>query len=292
MQNESRFARQELLFGREGQRKIEATSVAIVGVGGTGTQVAQSLVHLGTQKFTLIEPGALKGTSKNRYIGHRHSDPIPGTSKLKIAKRMIRAVSPDAEITPVPRPLDSKQARKAIAGVDVVFGCVDEEGPRFTLNNLCAELGKRFIDVATEVILGSAGERVRYGGRVFVYWGRPGCLICCDVLDMDEARKQVAGAEERSNRDAIYGVHPENLNGSGPSVVTLNGVIASIAATEFMLAVTGLRPPVRLTVYRADLGRFTVCRDEPSPGCYTCESAAPLGPIGDDKARGPKAFAD
>ncbi|MGO9318654.1 MAG: HesA/MoeB/ThiF family protein [Terracidiphilus sp.] len=280
MANETRFSRQELLFGIEGQNRIEATSVALVGVGGTGTQIAQSLVHLGIRRFVLIEPGALKITSKNRYIGHRHDDQIPGTSKLQVAMRMIRAVTPDADITPVPHRLESAEAEAAIAGVDVVFGCVDDEGPRFKLNNLCAKLGKRFIDVATEVVPGTRGERLRYGGRVFVCWERPGCLVCCGVLDMEDVARQLAGTEERRNRDAIYGVRLENPNGSGPSVVTLNGVIATIATTEFMVAVTGLRSPVRLTVYRADLGKFTVSKDEPSVACYTCGTAVPLGNIG------------
>ena len=270
--SDTHFGRQELLFAKEGQDRIAATSVAIVGLGGNGTPVAQDLAHLGTQNFVLIEPGRFKESSKNRYIGHRHDDPI-GSRKVDIAKRMILAVNPNADVRVIPDPLEFAEARRALADVDLVFGCLDNEGSRFALNTICAEYDKRLIDVATEILLGENDEPLRYGGRVFVLWDRPGCLVCCDVLDMEEVAWELASPEERINREAIYGMRPENLNGSGPSVVTLNGVLSSIATTEFMVGVTGLRSPVRLTTYRADLGKFTVSKDVPKQGCFTCALA-------------------
>jgi len=263
------------LFGVEGQRKLEATAVAIAGVGGIGTRVIQDLALLGTRRFVLIEPGELKESSKNRYVGHLHSDPVPGTPKLLIGERIIRAVSPDADVVKVQMPLESKEARAAMDTVDVVFGGLDREGSRFSLNAICAEQGKKLIDIATEIIPRN-GEALRYGGRVFALWERPGCLCCCGVLDMDEVQRDLAGPEEQQNRRAVYGLNPGELGDVDPSVATLNGVMASIATTEYMVGITGLRRPVRLTVHRADLGRFTASRDQPKPGCYTCARAASM----------------
>jgi molybdopterin-synthase adenylyltransferase len=271
---DQRFTRQEALFGLAGQERIERTSIALVGLGGNGTQVAQNLVHLGTRKFILVEPGDLKNSSKNRYIGHRHDDPVPGTTKLAIAERMINAVSPDAEVIPVRHPLEHEEAQNAIANADVVFGCLDDDGPRFLLNELCAAKRKKLIDVATEIIPGTNTEPVRYGGRVFVIWERPGCLACCDQLDMNEVGMYLAGPEERKNREDIYGLRRQDPDGSGPSVVTLNGVVSAIAVTEFLVGITGLRAPVRLSVYRADLGRVTTSTDAPSSQCFTCAASA------------------
>ena len=91
---------------------------------------------------------------------------------------------------------------------------------------------------------------------------------------MQEVRWQLASPEERANIESIYGVRDESADGSGPSVVTLNGVLSSIATTEFMAAVTGLRTPIRLTTYRADLGRFQISKDAPKADCYTCSLAS------------------
>lgn len=267
MSSDSRFGRHELFFGEIGQARLRQTHVAICGVGGIGSHVVQQLALLGTVNFTLIEPQELDESNKNRFVGHRHDDPIPGTSKLNIAERMIRAVTPDATISSIPHPLEHEEAVAAVRDADVVIGCLDHEGPRFRLNELTARNRQPFIDAATEV---HPGEAIRYGGRVFVAWKRPGCLVCCGVLDMDEFESP----EQRVNRLSVYGL--EAVEGEpSPSVVTLNGVIASIATTEFMVAVTGLRQPTRHTTYYAEQGRFTRSLDPRSENCYTCSLAEP-----------------
>ncbi|MEG4917681.1 ThiF family adenylyltransferase [Microcoleus sp. B7-D4] len=267
--SDTRFGRQELLFGEAGQKLIRETSVAIVGVGGIGTQVIQSLVFLGVHHFILIEPGKVKKSSQNRYIGMRHSDPV-GTLKLDIAERLIRGVDPEAQVQRIEGWFPSPEAIAALQTVDVVFGCVDKEGARLKLNEECVRLGKRFIDSATEIHIKEDGGIQSYGGRVFVRWTEQvGCLVCCDVIDLREAGEDLASAEETANRGGIYGVQ-QNENGSGPSVVSLNAVVAGMAATEFLVGMTGIRSPNRLTIYRAERGIVSLSRDEPAQDCLVC----------------------
>jgi len=265
----TRFARQVLLFGEAGQARIRATHVAICGVGGIGSHVVQQLALLGVERFTLIEPQELDESNKNRFVGHRYDDPIPGTPKIAIAERMIRAVSAGASIQSLAKPIEDDDAIARLRDADVVFGCLDHEGPRFRLNEMTARNSQPLIDAATEI---HPGNPLRYGGRVFAAWERPGCLVCCGVLDMEEVQAEFESPEQRANRLKVYGLEAEEA-GPSPSVVTLNGVIASIAATEFLVAVTGLRKPTRLTTYYAEQGRFTRSIDAPSSNCYTCSSA-------------------
>jgi len=268
MQGHSKFKRQEAFFGRQGQEFIEQTRVAIAGLGGLGSHVAQHLAHLGTSDFILIEPDVLDDTNKNRLIGHRHDDPIPGTSKAQIAKRVILAVNPEANVQILEARLPSAEITQALRSADIVFGCLDNEGARLILNNLAATLSMRYIDAATEIL---PGDRPRYGGRVFCCWDRPGCIECCDVLDRAEANLDLASTGDLANRALVYGLPPEE--GSGPSVVTINGVVAAVAATEFMLGITGVRAPVRLLTYRADMGTMSRATSEPRQDCYTCSLA-------------------
>lgn len=266
---DSRFGRQELLFGEAGQDLIHETRVAIVGVGGIGTQLVQSLVFLGVRQFILVEPGRVKKSSQNRYIGMRHSDPI-GTLKLDIAERLIHDIDPEAEVVRIEALFPSSEAIAALQETDVVFGCVDKEGARLKLNEECVRLGKRFIDCATEIHIQEDGTVQSYGGRVFVRWAESvGCLVCCDVIDLREAGEDLASSEEVANRNGVYGVR-ENENGSGPSVVSLNAVVAGMAATEFLVGVTGIRSPNRLTTYRAERGIVSLSRDEPAQDCLVC----------------------
>lgn len=109
-----------------------------------------------------------------------------------------------------------------------------------------------------------------FGGRIVIAGGGSGCLSCLDILDTAELAREQMTDEQRAVHDKIYGITRDELGGSGPSVVTLNGVIASLAATEIMCLVTNLRPPALQLQYRGDLG--TVLRDRAAgrEGCPFC----------------------
>jgi hypothetical protein len=59
--------------------------------------------------------------------------------------------------------------------------------------------------------------------------------------------------------------------------VSINGVVASLAVTEFSVAVADLRRPHTLLTYRADLGRVTVTGDAAPPDCYYCQEVYGAG---------------
>jgi hypothetical protein len=261
------FERQIALFGRKGQDRIEKTSVLVVGIGGIGTHVVQQLALLGVKRFTLIDPQELDDTNRNRYIGARFDDSIPGTLKVDIGERIIRAVDPKAEIRRLPIALQTEQALNAVESTHVVFGCVDRESLRFILNHWCVAFGKPLFDSATGIDANAAP--LRYGGHVFVMWEPPGCIVCRGNLDMRDVNEELAGEADLKNRESIYGVDSQLLANIGPSVVSLNGIIASVAVTEFMVAVTGLRKPNPAFTYWGHTGKTSLGAPAPRD-CFTC----------------------
>lgn len=108
-------------------------------------------------------------------------------------------------------------------------------------------------------------------------WNDYGCLICRDLVDLEEAQIDLAGPDAQRDREAIYGVDRGVLGRSGPSVVSINGVVASLAVTEFMVAATGLRVPKAVVNYYGKMGRLTSPTDAPSPDCYYCLTVKGLG---------------
>ena len=84
-----RYDRNVRLFGAEGQRALRQTSATLVGVGGLGSALAQHLELLGAGSVTVIDPEELEDSNRNRLVGARADDPVPGTSKVEIARRMI-----------------------------------------------------------------------------------------------------------------------------------------------------------------------------------------------------------
>jgi molybdopterin/thiamine biosynthesis adenylyltransferase len=267
-----RYDRQIRLFGAEGQARLRKTSVSLAGVGGVGSAAAQHLALLGVGHVSPIEPEELDGTNRNRFIGARHDDPVPGSPKAMLAARTIEEINPEVSVTEIRSGLVSTEAFAAIKKGDWVIGCFDHDGPRFILNELCSAYAKPYIDIAADV-----PEPGVYGGRVYISLSGNGCLYCMGELDMDTVHRYLSSESERKAIDAIYGVDRDALAENGPSVSTVNGVVAALAMTEFMAAVTGMRAPARLINYRGHLSSVTVSKDEPRPDCPYCKGIRGTG---------------
>lgn len=108
-----------------------------------------------------------------------------------------------------------------------------------------------------------------YGGRV-VFCNGNGCLVCWKLLDQEGMALDRMSANEREADRRIYGVDRRALHRAGPSVVSVNGVVASLAVTEFMVYVTGMRAPFSQLTYRGDLGIVMKSLDAPAKDCYYC----------------------
>jgi molybdopterin/thiamine biosynthesis adenylyltransferase len=263
-----RYDRSIRFFGKEGQERLAVAKVAIVGIGGLGMHVVQQLALFGVGQLILIEPEELDRSNFNRYPGVHYDDPVPGTLKTEVATRMVKLIDPRINVIQIAEPLVSQAAFDSIITSGYVFGCLDEDGSRLILNELCSAYSKPYIDLASDILLGSPPT---YGGRVCVDWDGHGCVACYGEIDVTEAQTGLMNQKARADRNTIYGVPRDLLGEAGPSVVSINGVIASLAVTEFMLLVTGIREkPKRLMTYYGNLGCVTVRIEEPASDCYYC----------------------
>jgi molybdopterin-synthase adenylyltransferase len=271
----ARYSRNEALFGAEGQAKIAAAKVAIVGLGGLGSHVAQQLAYLGVTDYALVDFDIVTDSSLNRLVGAGDADVEAETKKIAVAERTIKAVRPDAAVVLVDGKVTDAEAEGVLAGADLVFGCLDRDIHRLELTETCARFAKPYLDLATDT--GGEGEELVYGGRV-VFCNGTRCLVCLpEVLNQDEIARDRMSSEQRHADRRIYGVERDALAGSGPAVVSLNGVVASLAVTEFMVYVTGLREPAPQLIYRGDRGIVTKSVDQPEPGCYYCSGVWGVG---------------
>jgi molybdopterin/thiamine biosynthesis adenylyltransferase len=205
-------------------------------------------------------------TNRNRFIGARHDDPVPGSAKVDLAARLIREINPGVAAVPLKTNLVTAEAFEAVKSADWIFGCFDEDGPRAILNEVCASYAKPYIDLASDV-----PESGIYGGRVCVCLDGNGCLSCLGQLDDKDVRRYLSTEKERAAEAAVYGIPVAALGHAGPSVSPINGVVAALAATEFMVAVTGMRPPNRLLTYHGHLSQVRISADQPQPDCYYCK---------------------
>jgi hypothetical protein len=264
--NRNRFARQILMFGEEGQKKIETQKVGIVGLGGVGSQVAQALALPGVARFGLIDDDRIDETNLNRMAGAFPDD--VGRLKVEVARDHILKINPKAEVLTFPQNLRTREAVEFLTGCSAIFGCVDHDGPRLVLTELAAAYSVTLIDIATEIFPEAKGQPFDFGGRVVI--ARPGdyCLLCADQLDIELAKEELETPEIRAaRRKHGYGLGSDV---PAPAVFALNGSVVNPAVMEFLLMVTGIREPERHLTYKGMRAVMTNRTDGPKRDCFTC----------------------
>jgi molybdopterin/thiamine biosynthesis adenylyltransferase len=265
--DENRYSRNIALFSSKGQEKIAATKVIIVGLGGLGSHIAQQLAYLGVVDFALVDYDIVTASSLNRLIGAVEADVENQTLKVRVAERAIVEIQPTARFAIVDGKVTDERVPGLVLRADVVFGCLDRDLPRLQLTELCARHGKPYFDLASDT--GGEGTSAWYGGRV-VFCDGTRCLSSLDLLDQKQMARDSMSPEQRAADDEIYGIHRATLDQTGPAVVSINGVVASIAVSEFMVLVTGIREPITHLRYRGDLAQLTKSLDPPRTGCWYC----------------------
>ncbi len=266
---QDRFSRQILAFGEEGQRRIAGAKVGIVGLGGIGSSLAQMLAYLGVKEFLLVDDDIVEESNLNRLIGASAEDAKNRTAKVVVAKRLINSIEPQAQAKELFNNLRSDEAIDCLCEIpEIIFGCVDNDGTRLILTELAAAYNKTLIDSGTEII--NNPEFQEFGGRVIV--ARPGdfCLLCAGQIDSEVARQELESEREKAYRQILgYGLGEKVPE---PAVISLNGIIAGLAATEFLMLVTGLRTPNRKVTYKGMRGVFRESLDTKRNDCVVCNS--------------------
>jgi len=266
-----RTNRQILAIGLTGQASLEGVRVGIVGLGGLGSHVAQQLTYLGVRHFILIDGDRVDPTSLNRMVMAEPRD--VGRMKVDVIGEQIERVAGRKNVSVKRLATDVRDvdALEGIKDVDVLFGCVDNDGARLVLNELACAYLIPYFDLA--VGLASDNDAIsEAGGRIAVVLPTGPCLLCAREVDLKQASDDLASEEELMRR-RLQGYAGPAV--SSPSVVSLNGVIASVAAQEFLAFVSKIRPVRTFTVYdmmeheRSPVVSRLVAAD---PDCIACAS--------------------
>lgn len=270
-----RFNRQAPWFTATGQRKLGRLKFGIVGLGGTGGPVAQNLVYLGGRSFVFIDHDSSDETSMNRLVTAMAAD--VGTPKAKLARRLVKAVAPDAKVHIIQKEVQSAEALDTLKGVDVLFGCVDNDGARVVLNELALAYSIPYFDLGVGIDA-EDGRVDGAGGRLAVVLPSGPCLYCMDQIDGDEARYWLATEEQREFMRR-HG-YVKGMDVRAPSVAALNAALSASAVSEIAVFTSGLRAVQPLTeldllgVGRALKAQWlTPVRAAKKAGCPACEVA-------------------
>jgi molybdopterin-synthase adenylyltransferase len=259
--------RQLHIWGEDCQRKINAVTAGIAGLGGTGSVLLQMLVRAGVRKFVLCDPDVIELSNLSR-LPYAFEDDV-GRKKVKVGARYVKRVAGAAVVKIIGDRV--QDAGESLRGCDVLFGCADNDGARLALNDISLKYFIPYIDTGTEIFVDEGRVR-EMGGQVrVVIPGVTGCLECAEAIDHEQAAISLLSSEDITMREVAGYV-----NGTGqspaPAVITLNTMIASMAAQEFvdMMAGRDRAGTENYFLYDATvprIERFSVGRN---PDCVMC----------------------
>lgn len=239
---DKRYARHLVLpdFEREGQQRLAAASVLIVGAGGLGGPAALYLAAAGIGELALSDFDTVDATNLQRQILFGEAD--VGRGKTHVAAERLRALNAQVRITEFPERLQHDALPAAIDAVDLVLDASDNFGTRFAINRACVTTGTPLI----------SGAAIRYSGQLAVFDTArgSGCYACL----YDETAE---GLEDCASNGVL-----------GPMV----GVIGSLMATEAVLMLARPANPRygRLQIYNAQSGHWRETRFQRDPACPVC----------------------
>lgn len=264
---DERFDRSVRALGVAGQRLLGRLRVGIVGLGGTGSVVAEQLAYLGVRDFVLLDPDSIELSNTNRVIG---SAGRVGTPKVESAAALIRQANPDAAVTPVRGVVHVAREGETLLACDVIFSCTDTHGSRAVINQIAYQYLIPAFDVGIRIDAPGGAVTSINGRAQMLAPGLP-CLLCQGLLDPEEVRRDLMSEEQRRRDPYIVG-EPEPQ----PAVISLNSTVASLAVTMALGALTPLPLPARHQLYLADRGVVRQATGRPLDDCIVCSRSGAL----------------
>ena len=126
--------------GAEGQAKLGAASVLVVGAGGLGVPVLQYLAGAGVGRIGIVDGDVLEPSNLHRQTWYAHAD--CGRQKAELAAQRVRALNPAVRVEAHALRLDAGNADALAAGHDLILDCSDNFSTKFLLNDLALRARK------------------------------------------------------------------------------------------------------------------------------------------------------
>jgi molybdopterin-synthase adenylyltransferase len=264
------FDRQIRAFGESGQKILASMKVGVVGLGGTGSVVAQQLAYLGVKRFLFIDFDRADETNLNRLVGAYHSQ--INELKVHIAAEHISRISQDSRIDAVEGSVLEERTTRRLLECDFIFCCTDNHGSRAVVQQMVYQYYLPCIDMGV-VITPRDGKVAHIAARIQMLSPGLPCLTCGSLLDPDAVRYDLMSPDQRAADPYFLG----HQAAPQPSVISLNSTAASLAVTMFLGAVTDIPAHARFQTYNAISGKARAISYSADPMCVVSSPNGALG---------------
>ncbi|MEW5867686.1 MAG: molybdopterin-synthase adenylyltransferase MoeB [Chloroflexota bacterium] len=240
-----RYSRHLLIpeVGLDGQRKLKAAAVLVIGTGGLGSPVALYLAAAGIGRIGLVDYDVVDTSNLQRQVIHGTSK--LGELKVESARQRMLNLNPDIQVDTYNEPFTSVNAMQIAAEYDLIIDGTDNFPTRYLTNDLCVLTGKPNV----------YGSIYRFDGQVSVFDARRGPCYRCLFPEPPPPGLVPSCAE-----GGVLGILP--------------GTIGTLQATEALKLILGIGEPLigRLLLYNALDLSFEFVKLRKNPKCKVCGS--------------------
>ncbi len=238
-----RYSRHLLIpeVGLDGQRKLKAASVLVIGTGGLGSPVSMYLAAAGVGRIGLVDYDVVDFSNLQRQVVHGVAR--LGDRKVDSARDRLLDINPDIEVQTYDRPFTSENAMAIARGYDVLIDGTDNFPTRYLVNDVSVMLG----------IPNVYGSIFRFDGQLSVFDAAAGPCYRCLFPEPPPPGLVPSCAE-----GGVLGVLP--------------GIIGTLQATEALKLLLGIGEPLtgQLLLFNALDMSFDFVRLRKNPQCKVC----------------------
>ena len=228
-------------IGEDGQRRLKAARVLLIGAGGLGSPAALYLAAAGVGHLGVIDADVVELSNLQRQVLHGTRD--IGRPKVASAMDRMRGINPHVDVAALHARLSSANALEILRSYDIIVDGSDNFPTRYLVNDACVLLGKPNVH----------GSISRFDGQaaVFAATGAP-CYRCLFP------EPPPPGSVPSCAEGGVFGVLP--------------GLVGVIQATEAIKLITGAGEPLigRLLLIDALRMRFRTIELASDPQCRAC----------------------
>lgn len=166
-----RYARQTLFagIGREGQERLLASRVAIIGCGALGTVLANNLARAGVGQLIIADRDFIEANNLQRQVLFDEDDIARNLPKAAAAAEKIRRVNSTITVEPLVEDINADNIESIVARVDLVMDGTDNFETRYVINDACIKAGRPWV---------YSGVIASYGVTMNILPGVTPCLRC------------------------------------------------------------------------------------------------------------------
>lgn len=251
-------------FGSGTYAILRRLRIAVVGCSGTGSPLIEQLARNCVGTLVLVDPDRIEDKNLNRIVNSRRSDAQEALFKVNVQERAIEAMGLGTRVETYADDLFNPDVVRAVAGCDIVFGCMDSVDGRHLLNKLATFYALPYFDLGVKLEADGHGGVDQVCGTV--HYLRPGgsSLLSRNVYTTEQVRAAGLHRTDRAAYKELVGLgYIRGVNEDRPAVIQLNSLVASLAVNELM---------ARLHPFRLDPnGDYAVHRLSLSHGIYDHE---------------------